>query len=165
METDLLTSTFAHLHSRLTAMARRLMPSADDADDALQEAFCRLWSRRDSITDPRQAEGVSMTTVRNICIDSLRQRNMETISTDTISDTPEEENESDITDRLEQVRLIIDTALSTRHREILYMRDLQQTPIEEIAISTGLSEANVRLILSRARRTVRECYTKNISRL
>ncbi len=162
METDLLTSTFLRIQSRLRDMAQRMLGSNDDAGDALQEAFLRLWQRRDSFSSSSHTEGSAVTTVRNICIDTLR-RPVCTVSTDDreISDIPDDSAQAtttEIDDTLTRVRAIIDTALPPMQRAVIYMRDMEQRPIAEIARLTSMSEANVRMTLSRARRAVRECY-------
>lgn len=158
MENDLLTSTFTRLQSRLRDMAQRMLGSRDDAGDALQEAFCRLWQRRDSFTSTSHAEGATVTTVRNICIDTLRRQVVETVA-DEIPDRPDDSpSDNDIDSTLSRVRAIIDSKLSPVQRTVIYMRDMQQMSIADISRATSMTEANVRMTLSRARRAVRECY-------
>ena len=70
------------------------MPHGDDAEDALQEAFCRLWQRRDTINSTREAEALAATTLRNICIDSHPKKRIETVPIDEQQDR-EEDDESD----------------------------------------------------------------------
>ncbi|MDE7335203.1 MAG: sigma-70 family RNA polymerase sigma factor, partial [Muribaculaceae bacterium] len=43
MSQDILTSTFLRLRGRLRATARRVLADDSSADDALQEAFFKLW--------------------------------------------------------------------------------------------------------------------------
>ena len=52
----------------------------------------------------------------------------------------------------------MDAHLSERDREILRLRDADEWPMEEIAARFGLTEAHVRTIVSRARRTIRDRY-------
>ena len=66
-------------------------------------------------------------------------------------------------DLRDEVNRLIGLHLSERDRMILIMRDRDEFEIDAIAARTGLSEGNIRLILSRARRTVREAYRNNIS--
>ncbi len=159
MKHDLLTSVFTRLQPRLLASARRLLADDSDARDALQDAFCRLWQHRADIDGEQQAEGVSVVSVRNACIDVMRRRRfrdadpIEAIDARVVSDDPP--------DLLEEVTAVIESALTPRQRDILYMRDREGYEMAEIACQFGLSEANVRLILSRARKTVRECYRQN----
>ena len=43
MSKETLTSTFTELRKGFLRLAMRFLPSQEDADDALQEAFFRLW--------------------------------------------------------------------------------------------------------------------------
>lgn len=155
MKRDFLTTAFERIRGRMTRMG-----NDDDYADDLQDAFCRLWSRRDSIADPEQAEGLLKVTVRNIHIDNLRHRgrypsvNMEDAGT--ISDTEvETDNASELYNEIDG---IIAEHLSERDRKILHLRDRYGWEFEEIAEHLNLTESNVRMILSRARKTVREIY-------
>jgi RNA polymerase sigma-70 factor (ECF subfamily) len=158
MEQEVFSSLFNRLHHRLKASARRLLGNDDDADDALQDAFCNLWQRRDDITSESEATGLSVTAVKNICIDKLRRQ--QTHPTDSIDDNLQisDDNDYDNNEQFKTVKAIIDNSLNEQQRRILYMRDYSGYSFEEIANETGLSESNIRLILSRARRAVRQCY-------
>lgn len=161
MAHDILTSTFISLRQKLAGGARRIVGD-DEADDVLQEAFVRLWSRRTEITDDRHAEGLTSTTVRNICIDRIRQRSRnreEGLDGKEISD--DSNDSQDIRDTYSDVTAIIDTRLSKRDRQIMYMRDRDGIDFDIIAAEFGLSEANVRMIVSRARTTIRNIYLSN----
>ena len=110
--------------------------------------------------------GMTVMAVRNMGIDYLRRRSSRREdpvgdSTD-ISDASmvDDDDESAKAERLADVTRIIERELTERQCSILYMRDRYGYSIEEIACHYSLSEANVRMILSRARNTVRECYIK-----
>lgn len=156
MNQDFLTSAFRRLHSRLLAGSRRLIGD-DEAADALQEAFVRLWGRRTDIREKSQAEGMLITTVRRLTIDSLRRTGKLTSKEEIPEADPPPEDT--LPDLYEQVSAIIAEKLSGRDREILLRRDRDGWEFDEIAEHFGLSEGNVRLIVSRARKTVRTIYT------
>lgn len=160
MATDILTKTFISMRQRLFASARKMLDDDADADDALQDAFFRLWQRRDKIESRSQAEGLSVITVKNICIDTLRRR--QTIEITPIETADRElSNLDDDDDRRETyktVKNIIDRRLSERERQVITMRDTMDMAFEDIASELGITENNVRMILSRARKTVREIY-------
>ena len=42
MSEEHLISIFTHMRKRLRRLAMQFLPDEEDADDALQEAFCRL---------------------------------------------------------------------------------------------------------------------------
>ena len=49
MSEKVLISVFAKMRRKFLRMAMHILPDEDDAADALQDAFCRLWPRRDNI--------------------------------------------------------------------------------------------------------------------
>lgn len=160
MSQDILTKTFTAMRANLLARARRLLNADDEADDALQEAFCRLWSHRESVSSAAHAAGLSATAVRNVCLDELRRRSSHPEADIDearlrVDEPPDAEATREVYDR---VRAIIDSRLGERERQVLDMRDVREMEFDEIAAELGISEANARLILSRARRTVREIY-------
>ncbi|MDE7458692.1 MAG: sigma-70 family RNA polymerase sigma factor, partial [Muribaculaceae bacterium] len=58
----------------------------------------------------------------------------------------------------ESVKAIIDSRLSEREKAVITMRDTMGMDFGDIAEELGITEANTRMILSRARKTVREIY-------
>ncbi len=164
MKSHLLTSVFMRMRPRLLSTARGILSGSDaEALDVLQDAFCRLWSRRDELSDESHAVGASVTAVRNASIDALRRRRTFT-DVDVLESMPADDRADTSSDLLHEVENIIDRHLSERDRRILYLRDRYGYDIEAIGAELNLSEANVRMILSRARRTVRECYRQRINR-
>lgn len=153
------------IKGRLQMTARRIV-SDEAVDDALQDAFVRLWSRRSDFDSATAVEGVAVTTVRNICIDTLRRDAVR--RHDDIDDNPSaaavtEDSGDDRQERRElygEVTELIDKELSERDRRILYLRDRDGWEMDDIALEMGISEANVRVILSRSRKIIRQIYLK-----
>ena len=147
-------------------MTARRIVSDEAVDDALQDAFVRLWSRRSDFDSATAVEGVAVTTVRNICIDTLRRDAVR--RHDDIDDNPSaaavtEDYGDDRQERRElygEVTELIDKELSERDRRILYLRDRDGWEMDDIALEMGISEANVRVILSRSRKIIRQIYLK-----
>lgn len=157
MKRDYLTTAFERIRGRMTRMG-----NDDDYYDALQDAFCRLWSRRNSIADPNRAEGLLTITARNIQVDNIRHRSRyPSVNVEDAMPIQDSDPENDNTAELyEEINKIISENLSERDRKILHLRDCNGWNFEEIAYHFGLSESNVRMILSRARKTVRDTYRK-----
>lgn len=150
------------IKGRLKSTARRIV-SDDAVDDALQDAFMRLWSRRDDLDTENAVEGMAVMTVRNICIDAVRRDAVR--RHDDIDENPSVAAVTDDSgDREEQSELygevsaLIDRELSERDRRVLYLRDRDGWEMEDIAAALDISEANVRVILSRSRKTIRQIY-------
>lgn len=147
---------------RLRLMARAIVGNEADADDALQDAFCSLWSRREELED-RRADAMAVATVRSRSIDVLRRRAVRVGSgqVEAADSDLRAADHADIADTYAQVRSIMDSVLSPRDADILVLRDYQGYEIDEIAARYDLIPANVRVILSRSRRAVRDAYLKN----
>ncbi|MDE6342186.1 MAG: sigma-70 family RNA polymerase sigma factor [Muribaculaceae bacterium] len=155
MDNDFIISAFRAVRRRL----RR--SSGDDEEDALQEAFCRLWVRRGDVSSLSEAEGFLTVTSRRIILDGLRrkQAHPET-DLEGIEAGPPADDEEDVQARFNEIQRLIDKSLSPRDREILGRRDRDGWEFDEIAEYFKISEANARVIVSRARKTIRDLYRK-----
>lgn len=156
MEKDFLISAFRNVRRRL--MARH----SDDDEDALQDAFCRLWTRRDDFSSQGEAEGFLTVAARNITVDTHRRRQAHP-ETD-IENANQYESDVEGTysqnEQILEVKNLIMTYLSPRDREILIHRDHDGWEFDEIATRYQISESNARMIVSRSRKTIREIYLK-----
>lgn len=145
-------------------MTHAILHDEEEASDALQEAFCRLWPRRDRIKDEQEASALAVTTVRNICIDTLRKQHraphyeLDAERDAPLSDSAQEEMEK--REHFNLVNRIIETHLTRMQQKILQMKDLEGQEINEIAQELHMQPAAVRMNLSRARKTVREHYKR-----
>lgn len=163
MNENHLINTFTRGRNRLLQMARRLLENQEDAEDALQEAFSRLWPRADMLRSETEAEKLAMVTVRNISIDQLRRQDEHPSSSieDQSSNPAMVINTEEELERHEQYRIVkqlIDQRLTPLQQRILQMHDMEDREYSEIAQLEGMQEAAVRMQLSRARKTIRECY-------
>ncbi len=166
MKDEFITVAFTRARNTLRGIARRF-GSADEeeAEDLLQDAFVRLWGSHFSPKSVEEAEALSRTVVRNIAIDRYRRqsshRNVSIEEVPTLQDTPDRDYRAETVEVYQSVKTLIDDNLSERDREIVYLRDRDGWEFEEIAARYNLTEANVRVILSRARRTIRQLYLQS----
>lgn len=157
-----LVTAYRRLRYKLRHLSRSITHNDDEADDALQDAFERLWIRRTKITSGEEAAALMTKTVRNLSIDTLRRRavNATEAIDERCADTTSAENDN--TDKTEErflrVQQIVHSMLSPSQQQILRMRDYEGRDYEEIAQELRLSPTAVRMQLSRARKTVREVY-------
>lgn len=162
MKADILTVVFTKFRARLISTARGVTASDEDADDILQEAFARLWERREKYSSEEYASGVAFKTVRNLAIDAVRQRTAPMVSIDGDCNlpllAPPPDDGTDDDSQVKAVMAIISRHLNERHQRVLILRDRWGWEMDEIAAELETTEANVRLMLSRARKAVRECY-------
>lgn len=151
------------LYPRLQRVALRLLGNVEDAEDMVQEVYMKLWSKRDALPDVQDVEAYCVTLTRNMCIDRLRMAEMEKADVDEVptmlAATDDVEAQVERHDAVEQVKQIIET-LPEHQQQVITLRDMEDCSFEEIAEQTGLTAVNVRMLLSRARKTIRERFKK-----
>ena len=151
------------LYPRLQRMALRLLGNAEDAEDMVQEVYMKLWSKRDALPDVQDVEAYCVTLMKNMCIDRLRMAEVEKEDVDEVptmlAATDDVEAQVERHDAVEQVKRIIGT-LPEHQQQVITLRDMEDCSFEEIVEQTGLTAVNIRMLLSRARRTIRERYKK-----
>ena len=153
---------FLPYHAKLYRVAFRLMGNTQDAEDMVQEAYLKLWKKRNELpSNIQNLEAYCVTLVKNSCYDTLRLSRMEEDN-----HSPEELNisgsiniafELERKDEVNQVIKLINQ-LPKQQQQIILMHDVEEKPYEEIAKTTGLSSVNIRVILSRARKKIREQF-------
>ena len=151
------------LYPRLQRVALRLLGNAEDAEDMVQEVYMKLWNKRDALPDVKDVEAYCVTLTKNMCIDRLRMAEAEKADVDEVpimlAATDDVEAQVERRDAVEQVKQIIET-LPEHQQQVIILRDMEDCSFEEIAEQTGLTAVNIRMLLSRARRTIRERFKK-----
>ncbi|MDE6393175.1 MAG: sigma-70 family RNA polymerase sigma factor [Muribaculaceae bacterium] len=129
----------------------------DDAADAVQETQVRLWRRRDRIPDnDAELKLYCMAALRNECISTLRRRKP-SVALEEAEElkTPEEESSAEYRDTRRRIETLIDS-LPGSQGKVIRMSSFGGLDNAEIARATGNTENNVRQLLSRGRRRLRE---------
>ena len=163
MEAETFKQRFLSFHPKLYRIALALVESPEDAEDILQEAYTKLWSKRDSLEAVQQPEAFAVTIVRNLCLDFLRspRTNSRSEPLETVilhcEDSPERQVET--RDQLRQVVRLIQQ-LPPNQQQVIRLRGMEDCSVEEIAEITGFSPANVRTLLSRARKYIKDKLKK-----
>ena len=151
-------NTVLPLSRNLYRLAFRFLSSAEDAEDAVQEVYIKLWNMKEKLGEYRSIEALARTMTRNHSLDKLRRRGRELNGNDDlepgISDE-DIEHSLEVKESFNRVLSIVDT-LPRRYSEVLKMRDIDGMEYTEIAEMTGESINNIRVNLSRARKMVRE---------
>ncbi len=162
MEASEFKRTFLPLSRRMYWAAWRLTENREEAEDLVQDVFLRLWMQRDELPDIQNAEAYCVRFIQRRFLDLRRSRHPETSLPQDISLLPSGEDlyrEAELRDHAEQARKLIDT-LPDSQRQVIILRDIEDKPYDDIAQETGLTQVNVRALISRARRTIREKFAK-----
>lgn len=150
---------FLPCHRKLFSVAYRLMSNAQAAEDMVQETFLKLWMQRDKMEKVDNPEAYSITVLRRIFYDKMRAGHLQEVDKDVgslqVSSSQNISKQLEEADEYQRVRLLINHLPEPQAR-IMLMRDIEDRSFEEISTETGLTEVNIRSILSRARKKIRE---------
>lgn len=154
-----LTSPFK---DKVFRLAKRLLISTEEAEDATQEVLVKLWHKSENLVGFNSVEAFAMTITKNHCLDQLKSKRANTVKIvhdNYIDNTASLDKKLEDGDSLDWVEKIINQ-LPEQQRLIIQMRDIEQYEFEEIAKIMQMNETAIRVALSRARKTIRECMTK-----
>lgn len=122
------------------------------AEDATQDLYEKLWRRRLFIRHST-FRSLMMVSIRNICLDLLRERERRRQQSQSSSDLvaqPREDGE------LSEIINKLITALPERECEVIRLHDYEGLGYDEIAQIIGSSESAARMACSRARQKIKE---------
>jgi len=149
---------FYPFHPKLYRIAYALLNNADDAEDILQETYYKLWNKRSELIAIHQPEAFCVTLIKNLCMDFLRspknRNNNENLEALNIASETTPESELESNQKIEIIEALINK-LPEKQQIVIRMRGCSDCTLEEIEIATGESAANVRVLLSRARKAIK----------
>jgi RNA polymerase sigma factor (sigma-70 family) len=160
-EKKVLAQEFEKARSRLSAVAFRMLGSASEAEDALQESWLRA-SRADT-SGVENLGGWFTTVVARVCLDLLRVRKSrreepedvhapDGVAKDAASDP---EHDVLLADSVGLALLVVLELLQPAERLAFVLHDMFDVSFDEIAPIVGCSSTAARQLASRARRRVR----------
>jgi RNA polymerase sigma-70 factor (ECF subfamily) len=157
MDSDFLAERFEADRTRLQAVAYRLLGSAGEADDAVQEAWLRL-SRADT-SDVENLSGWLTTVVSRVCLDMLRSRRSrreEPLAQEgeLIPDAADPEREAMLAESVGLAMQAVVQRLAPAERVAFVLHDVFGVSFDEIAGIVDRSPAAARQLASRGRRRV-----------
>ena len=156
MNTDNLTQSFIALRERLHRSAVTLLKNEEDAIDAMQDTFYKLW-RSGKVETEAEAKAKLFTVLRNVCIDNLRKRRSVALEDADVSICISEPHPLEDMDHLEQ---LITSGLTELQRKIYSLSVHHGLDYCEIADRLGMNEGAVRANMCRVRKKISENYSK-----
>jgi RNA polymerase sigma-70 factor (ECF subfamily) len=160
---ETLAGRFEEHRPHLQAVARRMLGSGTEAEDAVQEGWLRL--QRSDTRDVGNLGGWLTTVVARVCLDMLRSRQArrerpldEAPPVAGVAAPPrpggDPEQEAVLSDAVGTALLVVLDTLTPPERLAFVLHDLFGVPFEEIAPIVDRSPAAARQLASRARRRV-----------
>ena len=165
-EKDQLAARFEEERTRLEAVAYRMLGSAAEADDAVQETWQRL--NRVDAGEIENLAGWLTTVVGRVCLNMLRTRRtrreepIDTYVPDPIvsrEGAVDPEHEVQLADSVGLALLVVLETLAPAERLAFVLHDMFSVPFDEIATIVDRSPTATRQLASRARRRVQGAPT------
>lgn len=157
-EKKLLADAFEANRGHLRGVAWRMLGSASEADDAVQEAWLRL-ARADT-GEVENLGGWLTTVVARICLDMLRSRRSrreepaDPDAPEPVAEGGDPEREIVLADSVGVALMVVLDTLAPAERLAFVLHDMFDIPFDDIAPIVGRSPEAARQLASRARRRV-----------
>ena len=152
------TISFERARPRLVSVARRVLGNPADADDVVQDAWMRwLQTDRTAVRDPA---GFLVTTTTRLALNlgqSARMRREMACAPQLVEAVDADADPALGTEQRDAVEAALRTVLETlspSERGVYILREAFEYPHRRIAEALGLSEANARQLVARARRDI-----------
>ena len=143
-------------------LAKRLLVSTEEAEDATQELYFKLWKNKGKLENYKSVEAFAMTMTKNYCFDRLKSKQASNLtlvhSNYKEKDTPLQ-RKMELNDSVSHVHKLIEN-LPEQQKIIIQLRDVEEYEFEEIAKMLDMKPTAVRVNLSRARKTIKEQLIK-----
>ncbi|MCK8479430.1 RNA polymerase sigma factor [Psychroserpens algicola] len=142
-------------------LAKRLLVSNEEAEDATQEILMKLWKNKQKIAEYKNVEAFSMTMTKNFCLDRLKSKqaqNLKIVHSNYQDNNTSLQSQVENRDSVDWVSKIIEE-LPEQQKIILQLRDIEAYDFDEIAKVVDMNPTAIRVALSRARKTIREKLT------
>lgn len=151
-------------YQQMYATAFSILRNKEDASDAVQDCISMLWIKHEHLNPPENPHGFCCRSVRNICIDRLREdskRYFDSIDNlyDVATDERTDAAASFHTSSARIARIL--ARFKDKQRKVLILSIFSQLSSEEISGVTGHSPENVRKILSRGRQQIKEYFSND----
>ena len=154
--------SIAPFKDKLFRLAKRLLVSTEEAEDATQEVLLKLWNKNENLSNYNSLEAFAMTMTKNYCLDQLKSKragNLKLVHDNYTNREPSLLQKLEDKDSLDWVEKVINQ-LPEQQRMIIQMRDIEQYEFEEIAKILQMNETAIRVALSRGRKTIRAFMLK-----
>lgn len=146
------------LKDKLFRLALRITFNRAEAEDIVQDALIKVWSKREEWAQLESIEAYCLTVVRNLAIDRSQKKEAQNLElTPETQEMPDALTPESQMERNEQFRLVhrLINELPEKQRTIVQLRDIEGKSYREIADVLGVTEEQVKVNLFRARQRIK----------
>lgn len=143
---------------RFYRVAYHILESEQDAEDAVQDLYLKLWAARDSLSGIKNPTAYGLSVLKNICMDRIRRRTVRHTEPLDAVFRHEDSSASGQDDAREKLKLLMGELdrLPEKQSHVLRLKALEGLDYAEISERTGLSQVHVRVLVSTARKTLKQ---------
>ncbi|MGH2695206.1 MAG: RNA polymerase sigma factor, partial [Actinomycetota bacterium] len=159
---------YAHYRPRVEVLCRRMLLNHHDAEEAAQETFIRVYQALPRFNGRYQLGAWISRIATNVCLDNLRARTRHPVEVATLEVVDARTSPTEVVDGPEtalirrsegrRVRKVL-ASLPPLHRAAIVLRDFEGLSYGEIAGALGITEAQVKALLHRARKGFRRSWS------
>ena len=143
------------LSGPLYRVAYYILESREEAEDAVHDLFMKLWRLRENLETVTSPKAYCISMMRNLCIDRIRTSGPRREELNEMIFGEDTERRMYGREELKRTAKAIE-GLPQTERKVLEMRVFEGLDYDEIARRTSMTEASLRVILSRARKRLKE---------
>lgn len=160
MDAETFKKEFLPYHQKLYRIAYRIVEDSYSAEDMVQEAFIKLWNNRKNMDNVNNTEAYAIIILRNTCLDYLKKSKNDYYTTYDL-DIPETISLSKQLELKDATSIINNLIKELPDKQSLVIsKHLDGYSDDEIGEMTGLSPGNIRVILSRTKKIIKEQFLK-----
>ena len=149
------------LYKELYRVALHMLGDSNEAEDAVQNLYLKLWERRDALGGIESDEAYCRRLLKNICIDrwrEMRRHEQQSIDEETVGLCDDTYSEDEMNDKQSFLRAFL-ARLHERQRRIFVLR-MQGSTYDEMELLTGQSATSLRMTISRLKRELIDSYKR-----
>ena len=145
---------FKDNYPHMYRMAFSLVENADDAKDAVHQAFAQIWRGKPQISED-SIRGYLLAATRNQCLHMLRSRQLQRKMEEELQRETEEALNEEREELLQQLRKVINDNLTEQDRRVLQLHYEDEMTYQETASVLGISASAVNKHITRSLAKIR----------
>lgn len=153
---------FLPFNRLIFSISYAILENQHEAEDLTQDVYAKLWQQRNALDKIENDKAYVATMTKNLSLDACRKKSKKrAMDINEMCEqiaSNDDENVFEHREMLQSTMHII-TTLPTMQQKVIQLRHFANLSMTEIAEQTGQTEVNVRQLLARARKTLKEKLT------
>ena len=151
------------IKDKLYRLAKMMLQTREEAEDALQDVLLKLWDNRQSLAAYHSVEALAMRMTKNQCLNRLKspqyRRGPDAQAVEIGSGELPPDRSLEVHDSLRLMQQLVE-GLPPQQHLVMHLRNVEGYSYEEIEEVTGMTVNAIRVNLSRARQQLKEQFSR-----